>query len=295
VRTALVVVAFAVVALTRGPHDGAVAAPVLSSVAQCLVLVGAVRLQLYGLAERAARTGALARDAAELERLALLGEVGATVAHEVRNPLTGIRSLAQRLASDEPVEGERRARFAALIVAEVDRLDRFVGGMLALARGDGAPPPEPASATDVPALLDDLQVLVAARAARRGVRVAARGAGAADAPRGPLAQVLLNLLLNAIDHSPAGGTVTVDVRPAGGGLAVAVHDRGPGLSAEARAHLFRPFAPGARGTGLGLAVARRVADDRGWRVTVADGADGVPGTTFTLALPAAPPAPPPAA
>jgi len=296
VRTAIVVVAFAILGLIHGPREVAVVVPVLSSFAQGLVLFGAIRLQLYGLAERAARTGALARDTAELERLALLGELGATVAHEVRNPLTGIRSVAQRLADGEEVSPERRARFARLIVDEVDRLERFVSGLLAAARrGPGAiavvgeatgTRADPATA--VPALLDDLETLVAAHARASGVRLAfTADVPTIPAPRGPVAQLLLNLMLNAVTHSPAGGTVRVHVSRDAEGTHAVVRDEGPGLPPDAADTLFTPFAPGARGTGLGLAIVRRVADARGWRVRGENGSAG--GARFTLTVPAAVP------
>jgi hypothetical protein len=158
VRVALVAMVAAIGALVL--WDGGVGRaflliPACAAATQLLLLVGVLRFELYGTARRgeragAERAGALAGDAAEMERLALLGELGATVAHEVRNPLTGIRSLAQRLGGDEPLAPERRARFAGLIVGEVDRLDRFVAGLLALARRDAPPAPsaEPAR-TDV--------------------------------------------------------------------------------------------------------------------------------------------------
>ena len=302
----LLLVIAAVVAISApasAPFDAALAAPALSTIGQFLALVGAVRFQLYGIARRAertgaARTGALARDAAELERLALLGELGATVAHEVRNPLTGIRSLAQRLGGDEPLEPARRARFSALIVSEVDRLDRFVGSMLALARRDGAPgarpgapPADAREAVALARLAEDRDALVHARASRRGVRVVARvGAATVDAPRGPLAQVLLNLLLNAVEHSPDGAEVTLESRRAEGspgGVALAVRDRGPGVPADVRERIFEPFAAGergtTRGTGLGLAVVRRVAESNGWRVAVTDAPGG--GAEFSVEIP----------
>ncbi len=311
----LTVVIAAAVALSGG-RLAPLVVPAVASCAQGLVLYGAVRLQLYGVAQRAERTGAertgaLARDAAELDRLALLGELGATVAHEVRNPLTGIRSLAQRLAEGEEVGPERRARFAGLIVSEVDRLDRFVGSMLALARRDGAGAPPggvpngtsvagaaaAAPATDVRALLDDVEALVAARAARQGARleveVAAPEVRQVRAPRGPLAQVLLNLVLNAVEHAPPGTAVRVRVEPAGGAARVTVRDHGPGLPPGAADALFTPFAPGARGTGLGLAVVRRVAEQHGWRVEAADAPGG--GARFTLTLPGGAILPPAAA
>jgi signal transduction histidine kinase len=294
-RLAMVAVVAAIGALVlvdRGVGRAMVVVPLCSAAVQLLLLVGVLRFQLYGTARRAeragaARAGALAGDAAELERLALLGEIGATVAHEVRNPLTGIRSLAQRLGGEEVLSPERRARFATLIVGEVDRLDRFVGGLLALARRDahGSPPGEPAH-TEAVALLDDLAALVAARAERSGVRLAlAAEVGAVAAPRGPLAQILLNLLLNAVAHSPAGGTVHVRVHADAAATHCTVRDEGPGLPPDADA-LFAPFTPGARGTGLGLAIARRVADARGWSVAGANAPGG--GACFTLTVPAAP-------
>lgn len=264
--------------------------PLVASAAQLVALVGAQRYQLYGTARRAERegaerAGALVGDAAELERLALLGEIGAVVAHEVRNPLTGIRSLAQRLASDEPSDDARRQRFAALIVSEVDRLDRFVGAMLALARRDAPATREvPVEPLRVAPLFEDLQALVASRAARRGVRVETRvDVPEVRATRGPVAQVLLNFLLNAIEQSPDDGAVTLWARASDDAVSLAVRDAGPGVPESARAHLFEPFAVGTQGSGLGLAVARRVAESCGWRVTLDDVAGG--GAEFALVIP----------
>ena len=104
------------------------------------------------------------------------------------------------------------------------------------------------------------------------------------APRGPLAQVLLNLLLNAVEHAPADSAVALDVVATPLGVACTVRDAGPGIPAERRATLFEPFAPGARGTGLGLAIVRRVCDAHGWTIAADDAPGG--GTAMTVTIPA---------
>jgi signal transduction histidine kinase len=256
-RLAMVAVVAAIGALVlvdRGVGRAMVVVPLCSAAVQLLLLVGVLRFQLYGTARRAeragaARAGALAGDAAELERLALLGEIGATVAHEVRNPLTGIRSLAQRLGGEEVLSPERRARFATLIVGEVDRLDRFVGGLLAVARREPEGGAIGAGAADRAAGAPRRPRGAGGRArGARGVRLAfATAVPAVAAPRGPLAQALLNLALNAVAHSPAGGTVEIGVAADAAGTHLSVRDAGPGLPPGAADTLFTPFAPGARG------------------------------------------------
>ena len=121
------------------------AMPLLVVWIQFLVFVGVTRLRFYDIEVRTRRTGELAAEAAEQERLATVGELSASLAHEIRNPLTGVRSLAQRLADDEVPE-ERRRRYAGVILEEVGRVERLVTNLLGIARR--APPhPNGASAT----------------------------------------------------------------------------------------------------------------------------------------------------
>jgi signal transduction histidine kinase len=259
--------------------------PLLTIVIQFLIFIGVVHHRFYDIEVRAARTGELAAQAVEQERLALLGEVSATLAHEIRNPLTGMRSLTQRLTAPA-VDDARRKRYATVILGEVDRLERIVDNLLAVGRrtvvrggGAGTTPLEP--------LFDDLMLLVEARARRARITVERDPTTArAAAPRDALAQALLNLLINAVTHTPEGGQVRLAARMDGSQrVAIRVTDTGPGVPPEARDQIFETFHTRGLGAGLGLAVVRRLARELGWHVAVSD-ADGG-GACFQITLPAA--------
>ena len=241
------------------------------------------RLRFYDIEVRAVRTGELAAAAAEQERLAVVGELSASLAHEIRNPLTGVRSLAQRLAEEE-IPDDKRRRYASVILEEVGRVERLVANLLGIARR--APRVRDADArTPLAPLFEDLALLVAGRAEKAGVRVTADARGlTAPSAREPLAQALLNLLLNAVAHTPAGGTVSLAARDGGGRDGRSrVRDGGPGVPREQRERIWEPFHTGGGGTGLGLAVVRRVAREEGWTVEVGDAPGG--GAEFRIVIP----------
>jgi signal transduction histidine kinase len=249
---------------------------------QILVFVGVVHLRFYDIEVRAARTGELAAGAAEAERLALVGELSASLAHEIRNPLTGVRSLAQRLAEEE-IDRARQRRYAGVILEEVGRVERLVSNLLELARR--APPqPRKEARTPLAPLFEDLLLLLGSRAEKAGVRIVVeRTDSVAAAPREILAQVLLNLLLNAIQHSPRGGTVRLSAREDGGAMEVLVRDSGHGIPVAERERIWEPFHSTSGGTGLGLAVVRRLARDEAWEVGVEESPDG--GAEFRVRIP----------
>ncbi len=257
--------------------------PLLTIGMHVLVLFGIVHLRFYDIEVRASRSGQTAARAAEIERLAVVGEMAASFAHEVRNPLTGVRSLAQRLAEEDVTEPKRR-QYAELMVREISRVDGIVARILGVARrapgadGDRGPTPlEP--------LFEDLRLLVAGRAERQGVEIRVKPGGlAAAAGRDALAQVLLNLLLNALDHSPEGGAVELAAGRAGESVLLTVRDQGPGVPATERDRVFDALYSGTGGTGLGLAVVRRVTGEHGWSIEVADAPGG--GAEFRLGIPA---------
>lgn len=266
--------------------------PLLMILIQFLIFIGVVHHRFYDIEVRAARSGELAAQAAEQERLALLGELSATLAHEIRNPLTGMRSLTQRLTAPH-VDDERRTRYAAVILNEVGRLERTVDNLLTIGRR-AVVRENAASVTALEPLFDDLLLLVDGRARRAQVTVEREATGAsAAAPRDALAQALLNLLINAVSHTPAGGRVRLTSHSDGHhGVVVRVTDTGPGVPEEARRLIFEPFHTRGLGAGLGLAVVRRLAGELGWQVEVS-AADGG-GACFQITLPAAGTAVPPA-
>jgi len=227
----------------------------------------------------------LARAQAQLvrrERLAALGELAAVVAHEVRNPLGAIfNSLAALRRLVRPEEGDARMLFD-IVGEEADRLNRIVGDLLDFARPtQTAIQPEP-----IAPLLDDALGVALAQAAA-GVRTRREvedGLPPVPADALQLRQAFVNVLLNAVQAMPSGGTLTVAARREGDAVRVEIADTGPGVAPELRRKVFEPFfTTRATGTGLGLAVVRRVVEDHRGEVAVEAAAGG--GARFVFRLP----------
>jgi signal transduction histidine kinase len=223
------------------------------------------------------------RDLLRAEQLAAVGQLAAGVAHEVRNPLTGVKLLLQaavRPVSPTPLTADR----LRLLLGEVARIEQTVQGLMDFART----PPPARTPHDLRAVVGAAVELAQGRAEAKSVAV--RYAPAPDAlpasvDRDQLLSLLTNLLFNAIDAAPAGGEVEVTTATAPGGtIRVTVADTGPGIDPAVAGRLFDPFATTKpTGTGLGLTVARRVARDHGGTLTAANRPGG--GACFTLTLP----------
>jgi signal transduction histidine kinase len=226
----------------------------------------------------------LERRIAQSERLAALGRMAATVAHEVKNPLSAIKSIAQVLREDDYLKREY-ARDLELIVGETDRLSRSVTQMLSFAR-TAPQADEPRRAGE---LLDSVLLLFQKEAAARGVTLkadlGAREEELDGAPAASLRDALTNLLLNALHATPAGGKVSFTAVADGGRLTVAVADTGPGVAPDQRERIWEPFyTTKQRGTGLGLAIVRKRIEEVGGRARLAPSRPGE-GARFELTLP----------
>ena len=260
------------------------AMPLITVIVQVALFIGVTQLRFYDIETRSARRGELATDAAALQRHAMVGELTASFAHEVRNPLTGVRSLAQRLAEDE-IDDPTRRRYAEVIVREVGRVERIVADLLGVARR-GAARPQESGPVELAPLFDDLRILLAPRADRSRVEIRADAAALrVTAARETLAQALLNLLLNAIEHSPGGGRVELGAARDGDAAVIVVRDQGAGVAPADRDRIFEPLVSLRGGSGLGLAVVRRIANESGWTIEVADAPGG--GAEFRLRVPLA--------
>lgn len=218
------------------------------------------------------------------ERLALAGTLAAGVAHEVRNPLGVISGMAELLAERSPRES-REAALARDILAEVGRLNRVVGDFLDFSR-----PAPPQVQTVTPAELWERPLgLLRASLERHKIKIVTDATAAVPrvlADPGRIQQVVLNLLLNARDAMPSGGTLTFRARSEGDAVALSVTDTGEGITADHLTRVFEPFfTTKERGTGLGLAVARRIVEEHGGKIQV-ESKPGT-GTTFTMILPVA--------
>jgi two-component system sensor histidine kinase HydH len=215
----------------------------------------------------------LERRLVEERRLASLGQMSAVLAHEIRNPLASLKGNAQMLARGLP-EGDRSRARADRVVAEAVRLEELTTDLLEFARS-GAIRQE---VVDPAALLREA-------AAGMPVDIDAAAAPAAwSFDRERIRQVLVNLLENAVWASGEGGRVAARVAQEAGQLVYTVRDRGPGIPEESLPRIFEPFFTGRTdGTGLGLAVARRIVELHGGSIAARNHPDG--GAEMRVALP----------
>jgi len=220
------------------------------------------------------------------ERLATVGNLAAAVAHEIRNPLNAVSMGIQRLRVEfEPAPREEYLRMVDLVQAEVRRLNAIVEEFLSLAR----PIPLKPGPVIVADLIDDVLGLVEPEARGASITIAREipaGLPVLHADRDRIKQVLLNLVLNAIQAMPSGGTLEIGAAASGGTLAVTVADTGSGIAPDVLPKVFEPYVTTkAKGLGLGLAIAKRIVEAHGGAIE----AESEPGrrTRFRFALPLA--------
>ena len=221
------------------------------------------------------------------EKLASLGTIAAGLAHEIKNPLVSIKTLAQLLPErfDDP---EFRNHFANIAINEVDRIGSIVSDLLDFAKSS-----EPKiESFDMARVIGDTLLMLFPQLTQKGIIVKKRFAEGLPLIRGDhsqLKQVLLNLLINSMEAMPHGGKITVDVFKDedvihGNRLIVRVMDTGTGVREEDKIHLFEPFfTTKGGGTGLGLSICRKITEKHNGEITIESVHNQ--GTTVTLTLP----------
>ncbi|MEA2248266.1 MAG: hypothetical protein QOH46_2795 [Solirubrobacteraceae bacterium] len=221
------------------------------------------------------------------ETLARQRQFVADASHELRTPLTSILANLELLA--EVLEGER-GEAARSALRSSQRMRRLVGDLLLLARAD-ANRMFPRQPTDVGQVLIDAAAELGPLADGHDISVDARPA-VIDGSRDELHRMVLNLIENAIRHTPAGSRVRATAGPRDGAVLITVEDDGPGVPADLRDQIFERFVrgDGDRGSssGLGLSIVRAVAESHGGTVEVED---AEPGARFVVRLPRATEAP----
>lgn len=222
------------------------------------------------------------------ERLAAVGALAASIAHEIRNPLASIAGSVELLAADLPLTGEHRI-LMDLILKESDRLNLLITDFLDFTR-ERRPQPKPLDPTLL--LKEALRLIRQRPEADEQLKLTLHSEGAPaviEADPGMLRQVCLNLLLNACEAVDWEGHLTITARRATGiggeeELTVQFRDDGPGVPPEARGRLFEPFfTTKTGGTGLGLAIAHRIVEMHGGQLELLEEAG--PGSVFELRLP----------
>ncbi|MBN1826822.1 MAG: GAF domain-containing protein [Candidatus Eisenbacteria bacterium] len=242
------------------------------------------------IAAIAVENAMLHREAVRKERMATIGQVMAGLSHDIKNMLQAVRSgysLVRMGTDGGDLESVRRA--VPLIGSAIDRISGLVLDMLDYSKGGRLR----LAAVDMNALVREIAATMQPLAESKGVVLETaidEGAPPARADQTGIFRCLSNLTTNAVEAVEAGGRVEIRTgRPAGGGgVEVVVRDDGPGIPEEERERIFDALytTKGSKGTGLGLAVTRKIVEDHGGSITLESGRGR--GACFTIRLPAAP-------
>jgi signal transduction histidine kinase len=223
------------------------------------------------------------------ERLSVLGELSAVLAHEIRNPLGSIRGTAEIL-KDDYKPGDRKHEFLEILLKESDRLNRVVEDFLRLSR----PQPLRLALCNIGEELRSIIMLVAAEAKDREIRLEVHADESLEigGDRDRLHQAFLNIILNGLQAVPDKGSLIIEAHFLAGtpeqepGLEIIFKDSGPGVPENFRRKIFEPFfSTKEDGTGLGLAIAKKIIESHSGRINVIS--EPEKGTSFRVYLPSA--------
>ncbi len=223
----------------------------------------------------------------EAERLSALGLLSASIAHEVKNPLSSMKAITTVLREDLENDPDK-AGDLTVVLNEIDRLGRVVDRLLRFAQPKHGDTLEP---VDIKVVLDDVVLILSHEAERRNVQIRSEVVGGLVVSGDPedLKEVFFNLILNGIQamddsEQTADRRLTVRAGRSNGSVSVWVSDTGPGISREALSHVFEPFyTTKASGTGLGLATVKRDVERMGGLITVVNGEQA--GAVFEVQIP----------
>lgn len=216
------------------------------------------------------------------EHLATLGELATGLAHEIRNPLAGIAGVIEIIGRDLPTTSPART-VVKEVRHEIAQINHIITDLLQTAR----PHPPEIRRSDLNTTVEHSVMLARQQALSRPIRIELKKAEnlrEVEHDSDQIHQVLLNLLLNAIQAIDGQGTITVEISGEGNDALIAVSDTGRGIPAEHLPNIFRPFyTTKGNGTGLGLSLAKRIVEEHDGRIEVESSA--AKGTRFVVLLP----------
>ena len=224
----------------------------------------------------------LDRQMFQMEKLSTLGELAMGLAHEIGNPLAGMKAVAQAMQYEDDVPTGMLEALKRM-EQEIDRLSGFLRSF----HGFAAPQQVHAAACSLDEVFEDVLFWTRKDAASKGVAIERHGID--DLPPlwadpNLLKQILLNLVINAVHAMPHGGKLTLTADTVGGQARIAVRDTGGGIAPDALPHIFEPFfTTRSEGSGLGLAIVRKIAEQHGAQISVSS--EPGHGTCFTLDWP----------
>lgn len=221
------------------------------------------------------------------QKLSALGQLSASLAHEIKNPLSSIKGTAEILLDEFP-DGHPKKEFVEILLKETTRLNNTVEEVLQFSRrGIQGRNKEKAETEPLSRVIDRVANLLASQLRKKSITLTLTGweAGKTFFVAGEkLSQVFLNILLNSIDAVPPRGEITIETEKDDDGCRIAVRDNGPGIPDESKDKIFSPFySTKEGGTGLGLSISKKIVESYGGTLTLSDTETG--GACFTVFLP----------
>ena len=221
------------------------------------------------------------------QKLSALGQLSASLAHEIKNPLSSIKGTAEILLDEFPPDHPKR-EFVQILLKETTRLNNTVEEVLQFSRrGTQGKEKEKTKNEPLSQVIDRVTSLLASQLRKKSITLTVTGweEGKGFFVAGEkLSQVFLNIILNAIDAAPPKGEITVETIKNAAGLAVSVKDTGAGIPDELKDKIFDPFYSNKEGgTGLGLSISRKIVESYGGSLSLSDSETG--GACFTVFLP----------
>ncbi|UCD66126.1 MAG: GHKL domain-containing protein [Deltaproteobacteria bacterium] len=221
------------------------------------------------------------------QKLSALGQLSASLAHEIKNPLSSIKGTAEILLDEFPKDHPKR-EFVEILLKETTRLNNTVEEVLQFSRrGIQGDKREEAVTEPVSQVIDRVTNLLASELRKKSINLTVSGweTGKSFKVAGDkFSQVFLNLILNAIDASPSKGEIIIETAKNGHVFTVSVTDNGAGIADEFKETIFEPFySTKEGGTGLGLSISKKIVESYGGELTITDAERG--GACFTVSLP----------